>query len=54
MPVLLLSRGNDSNSVSSVTSDNLMVSAEIADFLIAGGHRQMAFIAVRGTTRPSA
>jgi DNA-binding LacI/PurR family transcriptional regulator len=37
---------------SSVTSDNLMASAEIADFLISGGHRQMAFIAVRGTTRP--
>jgi DNA-binding LacI/PurR family transcriptional regulator len=53
LPVLLLNRSNDSDSVSSVTSDNLMASAEIADFLIAGGHRQMAFIAGRESSSTS-
>lgn len=53
LPVLLLNRNNDSDSVSSVTSDNLMAGAEIADFLIAGGHRQMAFIAGRESSSTS-
>ncbi|MCS4269833.1 MULTISPECIES: LacI family DNA-binding transcriptional regulator [Raoultella] len=45
LPVLLLNRKNVSKNVSSVTSDNLRGGEQIADFLVAGGHRQLAFIA---------
>ncbi|MCS2171340.1 LacI family DNA-binding transcriptional regulator [Scandinavium sp. TWS1a] len=45
LPVLLLNRKNDSKSVSSVTSDNLAGGAQIADFLVAGGHQRLAFMA---------
>jgi DNA-binding LacI/PurR family transcriptional regulator len=53
LPVLLLNRRNDSDSVSSVTSDNIAASEAIADFLIAGGHTRMAFIAGRESSSTS-
>ena len=45
LPVVLLNRKNDSLAVSSVTSDNAEGGAVIADFLIASGHKSLAFIA---------
>ncbi|WP_447651435.1 LacI family DNA-binding transcriptional regulator [Pseudomonas abietaniphila] len=45
LPVVLFNRTNDSTSVSSVTSDNLTGSRTIAEFLLAGGHERLAFIA---------
>ncbi|MFK3707942.1 LacI family DNA-binding transcriptional regulator [Klebsiella sp. NPDC088457] len=45
LPVLLLNRKNASKNVSSVTSDNMRGGEQIADFLVAGRHRQLAFIA---------
>ncbi|HAT1615261.1 TPA: substrate-binding domain-containing protein [Raoultella ornithinolytica] len=53
LPVLLLNRKNNSQSVSSVTSDNLAGGAAIADFLLDAGHRQLAFIAGRDTSSTS-
>lgn len=45
LPVVLLNRKNDSSSVSSVTTDNAQGSMEIAQFLAAGNHQKLAFIA---------
>lgn len=45
LPVVLLNRKNDSQAVSSVTSDNAEGGAVIADFLVASGHKTLAFIA---------
>ena len=45
LPVVLFNRTNGSTSVSSVTSDNLTGSRTIAQFLLAGGHKRLAFIA---------
>lgn len=45
LPVVLLNRKNDSETVSSVTSDNDQGGALIADFLVAGGHRALAYMA---------
>lgn len=45
LPVVLLNRKNDNNTISSVTSDNLLGGELIASFLVAGGHTRMAFIA---------
>lgn len=53
LPVLLFNRKNDDDSVSSVTSDNLAAGEHIADFLLAGGHRQTAFLAGRETSSTS-
>ncbi|WP_202307556.1 LacI family DNA-binding transcriptional regulator [Dryocola clanedunensis] len=53
LPVLLLNRKNDSKTVSSVTSDNHTGAATIADFLIAGGHRNIAFMAGRDSSSTS-
>ncbi|MDB6048258.1 MAG: LacI family transcriptional regulator [Pseudomonas sp.] len=45
LPVVLLNRKNDSEAVSSVTSDNAQGGALIADFLISTDHKRLAFIA---------
>ena len=45
VPVVLLNRGQDDGAVSSVTSDNRAGGREVADFLVAGGHRRIAYIA---------
>ena len=45
LPVVLFNRTNGSTAVSSVTSDNLTGSRTIAQFLLAGGHQRLAFIA---------
>lgn len=45
VPVVLVNRKVDYNHVSSVTGDNSVGGAQIADFLIAGGHKRPAFIA---------
>ena len=53
LPVVLLNRRNDSSSISSVTSDNAQGSLEIAQFLVAGGHRHPAFIAGKESSSTS-
>lgn len=53
LPVVLLNRRNASTSVSSVTSDNRLGSREIAAFLQAGGHQQLAFMAGQETSSTS-
>lgn len=53
LPVVLLNRRNDSSSISSVTSDNAQGSMEIAQFLVAGGHRQLAYIAGKQSSSTS-
>ncbi|MGA3797540.1 LacI family DNA-binding transcriptional regulator [Pseudomonas fluorescens] len=45
LPVVLLNRKNDSETVSSVTSDNAQGGALIADFLVSTHHKNLAFIA---------
>lgn len=50
---LLLNHKTDSNRVSSVTGNNWQASAEIAAFLVAGGHRRLAVVAGRGDTSAS-
>lgn len=45
VPVVLLNRGQDDEALSSVTSDNRAGGRAIADFLVAGGHRRIAYIA---------
>lgn len=45
LPVVLLNRKNDSEAVSSVTSDNASGGAAIADYFVATGHESLAFIA---------
>ena len=53
LPVVLLNRKNDSETVSSVTSNNLAGGAAIAEFLIKAGHQQLAFIAGRDSSSTS-
>lgn len=53
LPVLLLNRKNDSESVSSVTSDNKAGGAAIASYLLEAGHHQLAFIAGRDSSSTS-
>lgn len=45
LPVVLLNRKNDDETVSSVTSDNAHGGALIADFLVSTHHKKLAFIA---------
>lgn len=45
VPVVLVNRKSSSASVSSVTGDNRRGGARIAEFLLAGGHQRLAFIA---------
>lgn len=53
LPVVLLNRKNDSNVVSSVTSDNVSGGEAIADFLVASGHKTLAFIAGKESSSTS-
>ncbi|MEC4256718.1 LacI family DNA-binding transcriptional regulator [Escherichia coli] len=53
LPVVLLNRKNDSDTVSSVTSDNVAGGAAIAEYLINAGHQQLAFIAGRDSSSTS-
>ncbi|MCT4707006.1 LacI family DNA-binding transcriptional regulator [Enterobacteriaceae bacterium H16N7] len=53
LPVVLLNRKNEAQSVSSVTSDNVAGGEKIADFLLAGGHQRMAFMAGRESSSTS-
>ena len=53
LPVVLVNRRNDSSSISSVTSDNAQGSKEIAQFLVAGEHRQLAYIAGKESSSTS-
>ncbi|MFJ2408289.1 LacI family DNA-binding transcriptional regulator [Pseudomonas sp. NPDC087814] len=53
LPVVLVNRRNDSTSISSVTSDNAQGSMEIAQFLVAGGHRELAYIAGKESSSTS-
>ena len=45
VPVVLLNRSQDDTATSSVTSDNRAGGRKVADFLVAGGHRRIAYIA---------
>ncbi|QKJ89079.1 LacI family transcriptional regulator [Paramixta manurensis] len=54
MPVLLVNRKSHSDAVSSVTTDNRVGGAKIAEFLIAGGHQRFAFLAGRESSSTSA
>ncbi|WP_273505695.1 LacI family DNA-binding transcriptional regulator [Pseudomonas sp.] len=45
LPVVLLNRKNDDETVSSVTSDNVAGGSIIADYLVATAHKSLAFIA---------
>jgi DNA-binding LacI/PurR family transcriptional regulator len=45
IPVLLFNRTTQARATSSVTGDNLTGGRTIADFLVAGGHKRLGFIA---------
>ena len=45
VPVVLFNRTMDAPHLSSVTSDNLAGGRKVAEFLLAGGHRKIAYIA---------
>jgi DNA-binding LacI/PurR family transcriptional regulator len=45
VPVVHFNRFQDGDGVSSVTSDNYQGGRELADFLVAGGHEKIAYIA---------
>ena len=45
VPVVLFNRSQDDEHLSAVTSDNLAGGRKVADFLIAGGHRRIGYIA---------
>ncbi|TKT69219.1 LacI family DNA-binding transcriptional regulator [Aquamicrobium sp. LC103] len=45
VPVVLLNRSQDDSTMSSVTSDNHAGGRKVADFLVAGGHRRIGYIA---------
>jgi len=45
VPMVLFNRAQDDASMSSVTSDNLSGGRKVAEFLIAGGHRKIGYIA---------
>ena len=45
IPMVLFNRGQDDTGMSIVTSDNLAGGRKIADFLVAGGHQKIGYIA---------
>lgn len=45
VPVVLFNRTQDDDRLSAVTSDNLAGGAKVADFLVAGGHARIGYIA---------
>ncbi len=45
VPVVLFNRSQDAGGLSSVTSDNWAGGRKVADFLVAGGHRRIGYIA---------
>jgi DNA-binding LacI/PurR family transcriptional regulator len=45
VPVLLFNRSQDDPSMLAVTSDNVAGGRKVAEFLVAGGHRRIAYIA---------
>lgn len=45
VPVVLFNRSQDGEGISSVTSDNTAGGRRVAEFLLAGGHRKIAYIA---------
>lgn len=45
VPVLLFNRAQDDERLSSVTSDNVTGGRRLAEFLVAGGHERIAYIA---------
>lgn len=45
VPIVLINRTTQRDSVSSVTSDNLTGGRAVAEFLVAGGHRRYAYVA---------
>ncbi|MGJ8530176.1 LacI family DNA-binding transcriptional regulator [Maritalea sp.] len=45
IPVVLFNRSQDDDRLSAVTSDNFSGGRKVAEFLVAGGHRRMAYIA---------
>lgn len=45
VPMVLFNRSQDDQAMSSVTSDNIAGGRKVAEFLLAGGHRQIAYIA---------
>ncbi|WP_205859883.1 LacI family DNA-binding transcriptional regulator [Cochlodiniinecator piscidefendens] len=45
VPVVLFNRSQDIDGISTVTSDNYAGGRKVAEFLIAGGHRQIGYIA---------
>jgi len=45
VPIVLFNRAQDSDNLSSVTSDNFAGGSKVARFLIAGGHRKIGYIA---------
>lgn len=45
IPVVMFNRGQDDDRLSEVTSDNVAGGRNVANFLVAGGHKQIAHIA---------
>ena len=45
VPMVLLNRSQDDPAMSSVTSDNVAGGRQVAEFLLAGGHERIAYIA---------
>lgn len=45
IPVVLFNRSQDDDALSSVTSDNLAGGRRVAEFLLAGGHNKISYIA---------
>lgn len=45
VPVVLFNRSQDMDGITTVTSDNYAGGRKVAEFLVAGGHRQIAYIA---------
>ncbi len=45
VPVVLLNRSQDVGGIAAVTSDNFAGGREVAEFLLAGGHERIAYIA---------
>lgn len=45
VPIVLFNRAKDGSNMSTVTSDNLAGGRKVAEFLLAGGHRKIGYIA---------
>jgi len=45
IPVVLFNRSQDDDRLSAVTSDNFNGGRKVAEFLVAGGHKRMAYVA---------